>query len=149
MPARILARRLLKPWLVKNPRELLTAAIGGAFGTGLDLGVLVLLVGHHVPIPVATFIAALAGAVTNFTINKYVAFRDRSRLTLGQVARFDFVAVVAALLMALAMKIATANLGVPVVTAKLACAAIVFALWTYPAQRHLVFARGAEGAELA
>ena len=33
---------------------------------------------------------------------------------------------------------------VPVVAAKLACAAVVFAVWTYPAQRRLVFARGAE-----
>jgi putative flippase GtrA len=134
---------------VKNRRELLTAAIGGAFGTGLDLGLLVLLVGQQVPIPLATFIAALAGAVTNFTINKYVAFRDRSPIRLGQVARFNVVAVVAALLMAAAMKIATASLGVPVVAAKLACAAVVFAIWTYPAQRRLVFARGAEGGELA
>jgi putative flippase GtrA len=127
---------------VKTPRELLTAGLGGAVGTGLDLGVLVLLVGHHVPIPLATFTAALAGAVTNFAINKYVAFRDRTPITIGQIARFDFVAVVAALLMAAAMKIATANLALPVVAAKLACAAVVFAIWTYPAQRRLVFARG-------
>jgi putative flippase GtrA len=126
---------------VKNPRELLTAGAAGAFATGLDVGVLVLLVGRHVPIALATFIAALAGAVTNFTINKYVAFRDRSPISLAQIARFDFVAIVAALLMAAAMKIMTANLGVPVVAAKLACAAVVFAMWTYPAQRRLVFAR--------
>jgi len=145
VPARILARRLLKPWLVKNPRELLTAGIGGALGTGVDVAVLVLLVGHHVSIPLATFIAALAGAVTNFTLNKYVAFRDRSPITLGQIVRYDVVAVVAALLMAGAMKIATAaNPGVPLVVAKLACAAVVFAIWTYPAQRRLVFARSAE-----
>ncbi len=129
---------------MKSPRQLLTAGIGGALGTALDLGVLVSLVGHHVAIPLATFIATLAGAATNFTLNKYVAFRDRSPLTLGQVARFDLVAVVAAFLMAAAMKIATANLGVPVVAAKLACAAVVFAIWTYPAQRRLVFPRGAE-----
>lgn len=129
---------------MKNPRELLSAGIAGACGTGLDLGVLVLLVGRHLPIALATFLAALAGAATNFTINKYVAFRDRSPVSLGQIARFDLVALVAALLMAAAMKIATANLGVPVVAAKLACAAIVFATWTYPAQRRLVFARAAE-----
>jgi putative flippase GtrA len=125
---------------VKSPRQLLTAGIGGALGTALDLGLLVSLVGHHLPIALATFIAALAGAATNFTLNKYVAFRDRSPLTLGQVARFDLVAVVAAFLMAAAMKIATASLGVPVVAAKLACAVVVFAIWTYPAQRRLVFA---------
>jgi putative flippase GtrA len=129
---------------VKSPRELLTAAIAGAFGTGLDVAVLVLLARHQVPIAAATFVAALAGAAANFTLNKYVAFRDRSPISLAQVVRFDLVAVVAALLMAAAMKIATANFDVSVVAAKLACAAVVFALWTYPAQRHLVFARGAE-----
>ncbi len=134
---------------MKRTRQLLTAGIAGALGTAVDLGVLVSLVGHHLPIPFATFIAALAGAATNFTLNKYVAFRDRSPLSLGQVARFDFVAVVAAFLMAAAMKIATASLGLPVVAAKLACAAIVFAIWTYPAQRRLVFARGAECGEPA
>jgi putative flippase GtrA len=144
-PARRLARRLLNPWLVKNPRELLTAGLGGVFGTGVDLGILVLLVSHHVPIPLATFIGSLSGAVTNFTLNKYVAFRDRSPISLGQIVRYDFVAVVTALLMAAAMKIATAAYpGLPVMVAKLACAAILFAIWTYPAQRHLVFARSAE-----
>jgi len=134
---------------VKNSRELLTAGVAGAFGTGLDLGVLILLVARHVPIPLATFIAALAGAATNFALNKYVAFRDRSPINLGQLARFHLVAVVAALLMAAAMKVATANLALPVVAAKLACAALVFAIWTYPAQRRLVFARGARAAEAA
>ena len=135
---------------MKNPRELLTAGIGGVFGTGVDIAVLVLLVGHHVPIPLATFMASLAGAVTQFTINKYVAFRDRSPINLRQIVRYDFVAIVTALLMAAAMKIATAaNPGLPVVVAKLACAAVVFAIWTYPAQRRLVFARGAARAEPA
>ena len=129
---------------MKNARRLLTAGIAGVFGTALDLGVLVLLVGHHVAIPLATFIAALAGAVVNFALNKYVAFRDRTPISFAQVARFNVVAVVAACLMAAAMKIATANPGVPVIAAKLACAAVVFAIWTYPAQRYLVFARGAE-----
>jgi putative flippase GtrA len=129
---------------VPNPRELLASGIAGAAGTVLDIGVLVLLVGQHLPIPLATFIAALAGAVATFTLNKYVAFRDRSPLSLGQVVRFDAVAVVAALLLAAAMKIATANLGVPVLAAKLACSVVVFVIWTYPAQRRLVFAPNAE-----
>ena len=134
---------------MKNARELIAAGIAGALGTGLDVAVLVALVGRDLPIPLATFIAALAGAVANFALNKYVAFRDRSPLRLAQVARFHVVAVVAALLMAAAMKIATANPAVPVVAAKLACAAIVFAVWTYPAQRRLVFAPGARAAEAA
>ena len=129
---------------MKKAREVLTAGIAGAVGTAVDIGVLVVLVGHHAPIPLATFIAALVGAATNFTLNKYVAFRDRSPISVAQIVRFDVVAVVAALLMAAAMKLATANIGAPVVPAKLACAALVFAIWTYPAQRRLVFARAAQ-----
>jgi hypothetical protein len=39
------------------------------------------------------------------------------------------------------MKLMTMTLAVPVVVAKLIFAAVVFALWTYPAQRRLVFPR--------
>jgi len=128
---------------VKNPRELLVAGFGGAVGTGVDVAVLVLLVKHGVTVPVATFLAALAGAATNFGLNKYVAFRDHSPIDLRQLARFGLVAVAAALLMAGAMSIVSVKLGAPVVVGKLACAAVVFAIWTYPAQRRLVFARTA------
>jgi putative flippase GtrA len=129
---------------VKNARQLLAAGVAGALGTGLDLVVLVWLVAHHAPIPLASFVATLAGAATKLTLKKNVAFNDRSPLTFAQVVRFDVVALVAALLMAAAMKLATATLGLPVVAAKLACAAVVFVIWTYPAQRRLVFVRGAE-----
>ncbi len=138
-----MAQGVLISWFVKHPRELLAAGFGGAVGTGVDVAALVLMVGHDVSVPVATFLAALAGAATNFVLSKYVAFRDHSPINLRQLARFGFVAVAAALLMAGAMKIVAVKFGVPVVLAKLACAAVVFAIWTYPAQRRLVFARTA------
>jgi len=119
------------------------AGLAGAAGTGLDVTALLLMVKHGVAIPVATFLAALVGAATIFVLNKYVAFRDRSPVNVSQLARFGFVAVSAAMLMAVAMKIVAVNLAVPVVMAKLICAAIVFATWTYPAQRRFVFARTA------
>jgi putative flippase GtrA len=139
-----LARRLLIGVSVKNHRSLLSSGISGVASTGVDLALLVVLVAQHVTIPLATFIAALTGAAASFLLNKYVAFRDRSPLRLSQVVRFDLVALVAALLVAGAMKLVAGTLGVPVVAAKLACAALVFAVWTYPAQRHLVFPRVVE-----
>ena len=117
--------------------------MSGIIATVIDVGVLLLLVAIHVPVPLATFLAGLSGAGTSFVVNKYVAFRDRSPVNLGQVARFYFVAVVTALLMAAAMKLVAVELGVPLVVAKLGCAAILFATWSYPAQRRLVFARRA------
>jgi putative flippase GtrA len=128
---------------VKKSRELLVAGFGGVVATGLDLALLVFMVGHHVPVPTATFIAALTGAAANFVVNKYVAFRDRSPINMRQLARFQLVSIVTALLMAAAMQLVAVRLGVPVLFAKLGCAAVLFALWSYPAQRRLVFTRGA------
>jgi putative flippase GtrA len=132
---------VLIPRLVKNPRELLAAGLGGVVATGVDVGVLILLVERHVSIPVAAFLAAMAGAGTNFVMNKYVAFRDSSPITVQQLTRFGVVAVTTAMLMAFAMKVVAVHLGVPYVIAKILCAAIIFAAWTYPAQRRLVFSR--------
>ena len=117
--------------------------MGGAVGSVLDVATLVLLVEHGTRVPVAAFCGAAAGAVVNFALNKYIAFRDRSRITGRQLARFGLVAVATALLMALAMQLVAVKLGVPYLLAKLLCAATVFAVWTYPAQRRLVFRRPA------
>lgn len=125
----------------KNARELITAGFGGIAATIVDIAVLVFLVEVvALSIPVSAFLASSAGAAMNFVLNKYVAFRDRTPITVQQVARFGAVAVATALLMALAMKLVAVELGVPYVVAKLLCAVTVFLLWTYPAQRRLVFA---------
>jgi putative flippase GtrA len=121
---------------------MLAAGLGGAIGTVTDVAVLVLLVELRASsIPASAFLAASVGAVVCFLLNKHVAFRDRSKVTLAQVARFGLVAVATALLMALAMQIAAVDLRLPYPAAKALCAAIVFVAWTYPAQRRLVFAR--------
>ncbi len=121
---------------------MLAAGFGGVLATCTDvttLMVLVKLVG--LPIPVSAFLAATVGAVVVFVANKYIAFRDHSPITLDQVGRFAFVAITNAVVMALAMKLVAVELGVPVLPAKLICAAVVFVAWTYPAQRRLVFHR--------
>lgn len=128
---------------MKNIRQLAAAGVGGAVGTGLDIAVLVLLVEHGARVAVAAFCGAAAGALVNFTLNKYVAFRDHSRIAVRQLVRFGLVTVATALLMAGAMQLVAVELGVPYLLAKLICAAVVFAVWTYPAQRRLVFRRPA------
>jgi putative flippase GtrA len=128
---------------VNNLKEVVAAGAGGAVGSVLDIGVLVLLVEHHAPVAVAAFCGAAAGAAMNFALNKYLAFRDRSPINARQLARFGLVAVATAVLMALAMHLVAVELGVPYLFAKLVCAAAVFAVWTYPAQRRLVFQRAA------
>lgn len=127
---------------VSKPREMFAAGLGGAIGTAIDFAVLVLLVElTRMTIPASAFLGALSGAAVCFVLNKHLAFRDRSPVTLQQVARFGFVAVAAALLMAGAMRIVAVDLRLPYPAAKALCAALVFLAWTYPAQRRLVFAR--------
>ena len=117
------------------------SGFGGAVATAVDVAVLVLLVQHGAAIAASAFCGATAGAVMNFAWNKYIAFRDRTPVTGQQLARFGLVAVVTAALLALAMQVVAVDLGVPYLLAKLICAVVVFAAWTYPAQRRLVFRR--------
>jgi putative flippase GtrA len=121
-------------------RKMVSAGLGGAVGTVADVTVLVMLVKHAgMAIPLATFVAATVGAVVCFVMNKYVAFRDRTPITIAQLARFAGVAITTALFMAFAMKVVAVGMGVPLLPAKLGCAAAIFVAWTYPAQRRLVF----------
>ena len=122
-----------------NLRNFVASGIGGGCATAVDVGTLVLLVEHHTPVALAAFVACAAGAVVCFTMNKYIAFRDRTKVTWQQLGRFGIVAVATALLMALAMQIVAVQLGVQYVVAKVICSALVFLAWTYPAQRRLVF----------
>ena len=132
---------------MQNHRQAVTAGINGGISTAVDVGSLVLLHGHlHVPVALAAFVASTAGGVANFVLNKYVAFQDHSPVTANQLGRFGGVALVTACLLALTMQIVAVWCGVEYVVAKCICAAIVFLIWTYPAQRRLVFHRGLRAA---
>ncbi len=120
-------------------RERIAAGVGGGIATAVDVTTLVLGVHAGVAVAPAAFIGCSLGAVASFAWNKFVAFRDRSRITWQQLGRFGVVAVATALLMACAMHVVAVKLGVPLVLAKLACSAAVFLAWTFPAQRRLVF----------
>jgi putative flippase GtrA len=127
-------------WLVtREAKSVLGAGAGGITATLLDLAVLAALVNHGVPVAVAAFFGAISGAVCCFVINKRLAFADRSPTTFTQVGRFSLVAVATALLMAAAMQVFAVWIGLPVLVAKLVCAVVVFAIWSYPAQKKFVF----------
>jgi putative flippase GtrA len=120
-------------------KQLVTAGASGVAATGIDLAALVAQVEAGIAVPRAAFVAAAVGAAVCFLLNKYLAFRDRSPLSMAQVARFAAVALGTALLLALAMHVVAVSAGVPYVIAKLACSVVVFLAWTFPAQRRLVF----------
>ena len=119
---------------------MLAAGLGGAVGSVFDVVTLLLLVKlTPASIPLSAFLAAGVGAVVCFVMNKFIAFRDGTPVTVELVVRFGLVAVATGLLTAGAMKIVAVDLHVPVVIAKAICAALVFVAWTFPAQRRFVF----------
>jgi putative flippase GtrA len=136
-----MAHRVLIVLAIMQLRQMATAGLGGIAATVVDVSSLVLMVKHGTPVALAAFIAAVCGAAVGFTMNKYIAFRDRSPIQFEQCARFGLVAVATALLMAGAMQLFVVHLGAPVLLAKIICSALVFLAWTYPAQRRLVFRR--------
>jgi putative flippase GtrA len=118
----------------------IASGLAGIGATAVDVCALTLLVHHGVAVAVAAFFGATIGAVAGFALNKYVAFRDRSPVTLAKLARFAVVALGTALLVAAGMQLLAVHMHVPYLAAKALCSLCVFAAWTYPAQRRLVFA---------
>jgi putative flippase GtrA len=124
----------------ERQRRLFGASVGGTTSTVLDVLVLALLVRAGVDVALAAFLGAAAGAGLCFVVNKYVAFRDHRPIDARQVMTFAAVAFGTALFMAVTMHVACVHGHVPYLVAKLFCGLLVFACWSYPAQRHLVFA---------
>ena len=119
--------------------------VSGIVATTVDVTALVLLVEllrSHVTI--AAFLAASLGGVTNFFINKYWAFDDDAPLQMRQIAIYALVSLVTAAFTAAAIHILAVLIGVPYLIAKAIAAALVFLIWTYPAQARLVFPEPAE-----
>ena len=130
-------------------RPTLFACLGGIAATVVDVVVLTTLVELGVAVALAAAIGVLAGAVAGFGASKYVAFRDRTPLSVRQVGAFGLVAVGTALLMAIAMQVSAVWLGVPYLLAKALCAAVLFFAWSLPAQKRFVFEMPSPSASLA
>jgi putative flippase GtrA len=114
--------------------------VSGVVATGIDIAALVLLVealGSHVTL--AAFLAATLGGVSNFLINKYWAFRERSPIDLRQVTVYSFVSLITAAFVAVAVHVLAVVMVLPYLWAKAIAALLVFVVWTYPAQSRLVF----------
>jgi putative flippase GtrA len=142
MPATEAATRRRLSWA--GVRVFCSAGAASIAAGVVDMVVLVALVETGTRVLVAAFIAAACGGVAHFALGKYLAFRDRSPLAFGQMLRFATVSLGTATLMALAMQLFAVELSVPYVLAKLPSSVVVFAGWTYPAQRYFVFKAAGE-----
>jgi putative flippase GtrA len=130
-----------RPGAPGNPgKRILRVGMSGVVATALDVGALIALVelaGVHVTL--AAFLAATLGGVTNFLVNKYWAFQDRAPLEIRQITLYAMVSLVTAAFVAVSVHILAVLIGLPYLAAKGIAAALVFLVWTYPAQARLVF----------
>jgi putative flippase GtrA len=114
------------------------AAIGGVLSTTLDLAVLAVLSRRN-SIAFAAACGVAAGGGLGYVWNKKIAFVDPTPASANQLFRFALVVAVTAVLMAACMHIASVWIGVPYQFAKIGCAALVFLVWSFPAQKLVVF----------
>ncbi len=116
--------------------------VSGLIATAIDILVMILLVERSgLPVGVAAFLGAMSGAFANFTISKYWAFRDTSRIDPRQIATYAAVALCTGLMVATSVHVLATVVGVQYVLAKGIASVLVFLLWSYPAQAKLVFTR--------
>ena len=116
------------------------SGVSGAAGTVLDLGAMLVFVEKlWLPYALAAALASGVGAVANFALNKWWAFRDPSPLAARQIGLFAAVATGTAAITAGMVHVLAALLIVPYLIAKLAAQTVAFVSWSYPAQARLVF----------
>jgi putative flippase GtrA len=121
-------------------RRLLRTAMSGIAATAVDMTAMVLLVElARCPIGAAAFLSACAGALVNFTINKYWAFRCPAPVEPRQLLVFALVALGTSTCVAMLVSGLTHGVGIPYLASKIVAAILVFLTWTYPAQSRLVF----------
>lgn len=123
----------------ESARRFLSSTVASVGATVTDIALLALLYQLGIVVGAAAFTGSLAGAVVGFVINKYWALRDGAPVTVRQLAVYTAVAVATGLFTAGVMHLACERGHLPYLAAKLVAAVVVFACWTYPAQRRLVF----------
>lgn len=125
-------------------KTLVRNTITSLFTTALDFGVLLLLVEvFHVYYVIATFCGTVAGATSNFLINRVWSFEATNRTSHGharwQLVRFLPVQAGSSGLQTLGVWGFTERAHLPYLGSKLVVAVLVYILWNYPMNRWFVF----------
>jgi putative flippase GtrA len=110
------------------------------FTTALDFGVLTGLVElFAVNYVLATFLGTVAGAVSNFLINRHWSFEANHVGPAGQLVRFLPVQAGSTLWHTLGVWLFTDLAGLRYLASKLIVSTLVYLAWNYPMNRYFVF----------
>jgi len=124
---------------VSRKHRILRTGLAGLVATTVDVTTMVALVELcRLPVGIAAFLGAVAGAKVGFLISKYWAFRDDSPIAPRQVGAYAGVALGTAVCVALVVTVLS-GAGLPYLAAKAIASISTFVCWSYPAQSRLVF----------
>jgi putative flippase GtrA len=130
-PAR---RSVLWQWV----RHHLTSVLSTVVDYAIMVGCVELL--HVRPVP-ATVLGALAGATTNFTVNRHYTYQATSTAVAGHLWRYAVVSVTSLALNAAGEALFNGVLGLHYLVARVITSVVVSNAWNYPMQRFFVFSR--------
>jgi putative flippase GtrA len=126
-------------WLVRN-RSFVRNTLTSVFTTALDFSVLTGLVElFHLNYVIATFCGTVAGAVSNFLINRQWSYQATHTQPSIQLVRFLPVQAGSSGLQTLGVWLFTAKAGLPYLGSKLVVSVLVYIGWNYPMNRWFVF----------
>jgi putative flippase GtrA len=119
--------------------------VSAAVATGVDFAVLFGLVEFFgVWYVLSTAIGALAGAVTNFVMNRHWSFEAGDYAWRGQALRYTAVSAGSLALNTGGVYAATDGLGLHYALSVIVVSLLVALVYNYPLQRYFVFKRGIE-----
>jgi putative flippase GtrA len=114
--------------------------ITSAFATAVDFGLLFSLVEvGHVWYVLATALGALAGAITNFLLNRHWSFDATHGKWEHQAVRYSLVSGGSLLLNSGGVWVVTAGLGIHYAVSVVVVSMLVGVAFNYPLQRYFVF----------
>ena len=121
-------------------------SITSIFTTALDFGVLFGLVElFHVNYVLAVFLGTVAGATSNFLINRYWSFEATHSTPHWQLVRFLPVQAGSSAFQTLGVWLVTEHSRLTYYGSKMVVAVAVYLCWNYPMNRWFVFRKWSSG----
>jgi putative flippase GtrA len=134
--------KTIKDWGEEAAR-FLKAQFSTGVATGLDWGLLTLLLMIHVHYIIAAALGAAVGAVIDFSLKKWWAFDAQGGLLHAQGIRYAFVSALSAGLNCLVAYILVEGLTMSALPALILASVVIGLGWNYPMHRLYVFAEAA------
>jgi putative flippase GtrA len=97
---------------------------------------------HRGPYPAAAAVGALAGAIANFSLNRFWAFRTKDEALVAQALKYAAGSLMTLLCLEVVLFVIVEKLGLDARAAWLPAKLFTWAVFSYPFQRLVVFSRG-------